>query len=1355
MNQLSMDSVSGTAGTLMSGAYDIVTVLLSIMIAVMAAYAAIELVVGRPSDRPVRYRLRLFGGALTLGLGIWSMHFVGMLAYRLPVDVYYDIPTILASIIPAWIGAGIAFSLIVRKRTGQLSLLVAAMAIGLAISGMHYIGMAAMRLPASMSYNVTLFATSISVAVFASYFALRLILDLRGRREAVLWVKQLAAAILGLAVAAMHYLGMAAVEFRWLDVPPETVPGISLVDLDWLFALIAIIFFIVVLIFGSRDRYSEHGMSLSSKAAVIAALAVAISTVTVGVITYRFVSDLLLREKVEEQGAFLASEVRELSTMMVSLEEDVRFFAQLPQLSSFLQRYNQAFMQPGNHDDELEHLGEKLPVLFRQFLSTRSRYLQVRLVGIVDGGREVIRVERMGGEVIVVEASGLQQKAGEPYFEKTLSLARDEVHFSDLSLNREYGRIAEPRTWVLRASSPVFSRSGEPLGFFIINVNFSAIFQELLALFEQGGSRAGYIADRDGKLLVSMDPRASDGTMKAFPGHLYDLYEGVAGLFMDARAEKDFSGLVDSVGKMYALNISKFHFAPRDPGRFIAIAQALPYEELEGLVSPVRDRMLQIVLVMSFLTAFIGAILVRGAVFPLIRISRAAEVFSQGSETISLPPSNQGGEIGALAKSFRMMVQKVSDREFALKSSEALVRNILDKAGEGIITTDSRGVIETFNHAAQEIFGYAESEAVGSSVGMLMPAVYRSQHDEQMRSHQQAPSPHLVGLTREVAGQRKSGETFPLEITVTELVDQKGHKYVALMRDVSDRKKAEEELRLAAQVMDSSLEAIVITDANEIIRAVNPAFTEITGYSQQEVIGNKPSMLSSGRHDKRFFQQMWHAIDTHGKWQGEIWDRRKSGEVYPKWLSITSIKNDDGEVSHYVGIASDITELKQSEERLEHLAHYDPLTELPNRMLFQDRLTHAIAQCRRNNGQLALLFVDLDRFKSVNDSFGHEVGDQLLVAVAERLQRCVREGDTIARLGGDEFVVIISNLADPSDAVRVAEHLVSTLREPFYIQRNECFIGSSIGIGIYPDDGDDSETLSRNADTAMYRAKMQGGDSYNLYDEKMGEEASRRLLLSTRLRHALERGQLAMHYQPVVSGFDNKVVAVEALMRWYEPEFGSITPAEFIPLAEDSGLIGSLGRWALDTACAQFREWQEAGVALERVSVNVSPRQLLQPGLPEYISELLEKHGVQAECLELELTETAVMDYSETAARFFDHVERIGVRLSIDDFGTGYSSLAYIKQLPIHTLKVDRSFVRDLHRDTGSREIVRAVIALAHSLGLDVVAEGVQELGQLDFLRSQGCELMQGWLYSKALDAEMISTSLADSMELAPGLPVE
>ncbi|MET0102230.1 MAG: EAL domain-containing protein [Sedimenticola sp.] len=1355
MNQLSMDSVSGTAGTLMSGAYDIVTVLLSIMIAVMAAYAAIELVVGLPSGRPGRYRLRVFGGALALGFGIWSMHFVGMLAYRLPVDVYYDLPMTLISVFPAWIGSGIAFLLIARKRTGQLSLLMASVATGLAIAGTHYIGMVAMRLPASISHNAVLFAASIAVAVFASYVALRLILDLRDRSEAVLWVKQLAAAILGLAIAAMHYLGMAAVEFRWSEVPAVAPSGIYLGELNWLFALIAIAYFTAVLIFGSRDRYSERGMSLSSKAAVIAALAVAISTVTVGVVTYRFVSDLLLHEKVEEQGAFLASEVRELSTMMVSLEEDVRFFAQLPQLSNFLQRYTRHFMQPGSRDSELVYIQQKLPELFRQFLSTRSRYLQVRLVGVLDGGREVIRVERMGDEVIIVDGPALQQKAGEPYFEKTLSLARDDVHFSDLSLNREYGRIAEPHTWVLRASSPVFSDSGEPLGFFIINVNFSAIFQELLSLFEKGGPRAGYIADRDGKLLVSMDPRVSAGTMEEFPGHLYDLYEGVAELFMGARAEKDFSGLVDSVGKMYALNISKFHFAPRDPGRFIAIAQALPYEELEGLVRPVRDRVLHIVLVMSFLTAFIGATLVRGAVFPLIRISRAAEVFSQGSEAISLPPSSQGGEIGALAKSFRIMVQKVSDREFALRSSEALVRNILDKAGEGIITTDSRGVIETFNHAAQEIFGYTESEAVGSSVGMLMPAVYRSQHDEQIRSHQQAPNPHLVGLTREVAGQRKSGETFPLEITVTELADQDGHKYVALMRDVSDRKKAEEELRLAAQVMDSSLEAIVITDANEIIRAVNPAFTEITGYSQQEVIGSKPSMLASGRHDKRFFKEMWHAIDTHGKWQGEIWDRRKSGEVYPKWLSIISIKNDRGEVSHYVGIASDITELKQSEERLEHLAHYDPLTELPNRMLFQDRLTHAIAQCHRNNSQLALLFVDLDRFKSVNDSFGHEVGDRLLVAVAERLQRCVREGDTIARLGGDEFVVIISNLPDPSDAVRVAEHLVGTLREPFYIQRNECFIGSSIGIAIYPDDGDDSETLSRNADTAMYRAKMQGGDSYDLYDEKMGEEASRRLLLSTRLRHALERGQLAMHYQPVVSGFDNKVVAVEALMRWYEPEFGSITPAEFIPLAEDSGLIGSLGRWALDTACGQFREWQEAGVTLERVSVNVSPRQLLQPGLPEYISELLEKHGMRAECLELELTETAVMDYSETAARFFDHVERIGVRLSIDDFGTGYSSLAYIKQLPIHTLKIDRSFVRDLHRDTGSREIVRAVIALAHSLGLDVVAEGVQESGQLDFLRSQGCELMQGWLYSKALDAEMISTSLADSMVLEPDLPAE
>ncbi|MES9876296.1 MAG: EAL domain-containing protein [Candidatus Sedimenticola sp. PURPLELP] len=1336
-------------GSLMFGEYDIAAVILSVMIAVMAAYAAIELVVDLPTASSRRRQLRLAGGAAILGFGIWSMHFVGMLAFKLPVPVSYDVPITLLSIVPAWVGTGIAFYLLSRKETGPFSLVVAAFLIGIAIASMHYTGMAAMCLQATVKYQWSLFFASIAVAVIASYTALLLVISLRYKRETSLWVKQLAAALLGSAVAATHYIGVSAIEFRWSDIAVDQSEGLLLADLDWMFAGIAILFFSIVLIFSSRDRYSKGGVSLSSKTAAIAALLVAVSTAGVGFVTYSYVGDILLQEEIEEQGQAVRGDIRELSSMMGSLGEDVRFMSRLPQLRAFLEKRAHYFLQGEDEGVDIAHLSKGLDALFQHFIASRPRYMQVRLVGVADGGREVIRVDQHAGEIVLVDKHVLQQKAGEPYFEKSLSLARGDVYFSNVDLNREFGKIAEPRTWVLRASSPVFSSSGEPLGFFIINVNFSELFRELLSSTEVDGGKAGYILGQGGRILMSRDPRLDEQAGDS-PGYFHQLYRDTGDIFAGEHEQDLFFRRVNSGGEFFALSIHKLNLSPVDSSRFIAVAEALPYEDLERQILPIRNQLLLIVMVLALLSAFLGSFLVRIVISPLLRVTRAAEDFAAGNQVLEMLPSGKGGEIGALANSFRSMVEQVNEREFALKSSERLVREVLAKAGEGIITTDNRGVIETFNQAAEQIFGYERDEVVGFNVTILMPDAYRASHNAKIRTHLENPNLGLIGRSREVEGLRKSGEVFPLEIVVTELVDYRGHKFVSLMRDVTARKKAEENLRLAAQVMDSSLEAIVITDANERIRAVNPAFSDVTGYSSEEVVGKTPAMFASGRHDKAFYDSMWQAITNTGKWQGEVWDRRKNGEVYPKWLSISAIKNDNGEVSHYVGIASDITELKLSEQRLEHMAHYDPLTKLPNRMLLQDRLDHSIAQCRRSNSQLALLFVDLDRFKAVNDSYGHEIGDQLLVEVAVRLKRCVREGDTIARLGGDEFVIIISNLADPSDALRVAEHLVISLREPFHIQRNECFVGSSIGIAIFPGDGGNSETLSRNADTAMYRAKEQGGDKYSLYDDQMGDEASRRLLLDTRLRHAMERGQLAMHYQPIISGFDNRVVAVEALMRWYEPEFGSITPSEFIPLAEDSGMIGSMGRWALGTSCKQFRQWREQGIELSRISVNVSPRQLLQPDLPEYISDLLKEHGLEPDNLELELTETAVMEYSDSAARFFDTIERLGVRLSIDDFGTGYSSLAYIKQLPIHTLKIDRSFVRDLHRDVDSREIVRAVTGLAHNLGLDVVAEGVSEPGQLEYLKGLNCDLMQGWLYSRAVDADTLSSLLSDGDKIEP-----
>lgn len=556
------------------------------------------------------------------------------------------------------------------------------------------------------------------------------------------------------------------------------------------------------------------------------------------------------------------------------------------------------------------------------------------------------------------------------------------------------------------------------------------------------------------------------------------------------------------------------------------------------------------------------------------------------------------------------------------------------------------------------------------------------------------------------------------------------------VHDISELHRAEAALHLYANAFRHSGEAIMITDSDNRIIAVNPAFTILTGYAGEEAIGKDPKLLASGRTPPETYQGMWAALRESGFWQGEFWDRRKDGRVYPKWAAISLIRDEKGQVTHHIASFTDISERKAAEERIQHLAHHDVLTGLPNRFSLENRLEQVLLSARRESREVAVLFVDMDRFKTINDTLGHQIGDLLLIEVASRLQASVRESDIVARLGGDEFVVVLTGMESGMDSAHSADKIVKSLGLPYRIENNDLHTSPSIGISIFPNDGGDSQALMKSADTAMYHAKELGRNNYQFFTAAMTTAAVEKLALERDLRIALEERQFELHYQPKVRTTDGSVCGVEALVRWRHPENGLIPPLKFIPIAEETGLIEALGEWVLDEACRQQAIWRGQGIKNACVAVNLSALQLRSPTLVESVRAIMEKHGIPNDALELEVTESAAMDNPERAIGQLKALRKLGVALAIDDFGTGYSSLAYLKLLPIQVLKLDRTFVSDIENDENDAAISAATLALAHNLGMKVVAEGVETEGQRDFLAAHRCDFLQGYLFSKPLPAE-------------------
>jgi len=669
---------------------------------------------------------------------------------------------------------------------------------------------------------------------------------------------------------------------------------------------------------------------------------------------------------------------------------------------------------------------------------------------------------------------------------------------------------------------------------------------------------------------------------------------------------------------------------------------------------------------------------------------------------------------------------------------------IIAQLREPIVTMDLAGYITGWNSAAEALFGYSAAEAIGQHMLFLYA-------DDDTDAAEEMPELFLdAGQSEfEVRRRRKTGEVFWAGMSLSVISDDGGApmELVAHLTEITERRSREMLGRLQAHVIEKSDQGILIADANERIVFVNSAFTRITGYSAEDAIGQTPDILRSGKHTADFRAQVRAAMRGAGPWQGEIIGRRKNGEVFPQSVSISVVRDEQGEVTHCFSVFSDISTMREVEERMRRLANYDSLTGLPNRSLLCQLVTQAVASAQRSNDHGALLAIDLSRFTSINDTLGHEVGDALLCAVASRFRATLRGADALARVGGDEFVAGLFSIQKREHSAVVAQKLLASLVLPFHIDGHELHVGASIGISVYPEDSTDTPTLLRYADVAMKRVQKSGDNGYLFYSPEMDQRARERLRVENELRVALASDHLRLHYQPKVSLRSGRIVGSEALIRWQHPERGMVPPGFFIPVAEESGLILDIGTWVLEDACRQLRQWLDAGVPTRPVAVNLSARQF-DAGLPARIDTVLTRHGIEPRLLRLEITESLLVRGAESVIPIMDDLVAMGLALALDDFGTGYSSLSYLKKFPITTLKIDRSFVIGIPDDENDCAIARAIVTMGQQLRQEIVAEGVETREQMAFLRALGCDQLQGYLFSAPVTAEAFAAMLREDRRL-------
>ena len=768
-----------------------------------------------------------------------------------------------------------------------------------------------------------------------------------------------------------------------------------------------------------------------------------------------------------------------------------------------------------------------------------------------------------------------------------------------------------------------------------------------------------------------------------------------------------------------------------DDGRALFFILGLDKENLSGSLDAFEQSIFVVLFLSGLIVVPMGLLFARRSIIhPVTKLTDFAESLASG-EMPKLNGFSSKDELGRLAGAFNSMAEAIHLREESLRSKQREIEGIIENAPSMISMKSPDGKYLMVNHLFVKLFDLSRDEIVGCTDMDIFPeetALEFRKNDLQIIESKKASQFEESVVQGEVLHTYISNK-FPLIGNGDEVI-----AICSIATDITERKNAELKLSLAKNIIDNANEAIVVTNLDANIEEINDAYEKVSGYSREEVIGKNPNLLQSGYHDKQFYDDMWKVVREKGRWEGEMWDRRKDGEIYPKYLSISTVFDDADKPSKYVGIFSDITERKETEKQLRHLAYFDALTGLPNRVMLYDRLHQAILSAKRNDNLFAVMMLDLDRFKYVNDTLGHDAGDELLVAVAEQLKSLVRETDTVARIGGDEFKIILSDIKNADEASVVAQKIIDNLKRPIRIKGRPVNIGASIGIAICPADGEEIDQLIKFADLALYKAKGSGRNCYQYFSNDLQVKVFDHIEMESDMQKAIAMGEFVLHYQPKINLSNGALSGMESLIRWQHPEKGLVPPDDFIPFSEETGLIIPLGEWILNTACRQLQVWSEKQDQPLSLAINLSAIQFQQADLISMMKKIIDDHGIDPGHLELEITESMVMTDVDKAIETMEQLRELGLRLAIDDFGTGYSSLSYLKRFPINTLKIDKSFVQELTVDSEDAAIVRAIISMAEDLGVDVVAEGVETKEQLDFLTRHGCQYVQGYYFSKPLD---------------------
>ncbi len=969
----------------------------------------------------------------------------------------------------------------------------------------------------------------------------------------------------------------------------------------------------------------------------------------------------------------------------------------------------------------------QLTEMLKNISDTKAMFDQIRAIDI--RGNERIRINYDKDGAYAVEPQNLQNKNRRYYFKESVALKKGEIYISPLDLNIENGKIERPFKSMIRLSMPLYVQN-KKWGIAVLNyMGVKLIHQEYFLALSQVRDHA-MLVNQNGYWLHHPDEtrewgfmeeleRSDENMQNYYPGEWARIQAEEKGQFQTRNGLFSFVTIHpwEGLKGSGSVKVGKDYY-----WKSIAL---LPHSEWSN-ISGESAAKITLILAPLYLIVLIG-----GWRFSIGYVKRktAESALKQSHGDLEKRVKERTSELSHEINEKQKLLFEMRKQNIAIENSPI-----------SILITNEDGIIEYVNPKFTQVTGYTPREAIGNKPaiqksGLTPPDVYE----------------HLWNTIKagrewrgELLNKRKDGSVYVEEVTISPVKEPYTGEitnYIALKQDITAKKIAEEEQKLIASVFEHSTEGMLITDNTGTILQVNSAFTRITGYEADEAIGQNPRMLQSGKHDKLYYENMWSSLLKKGFWEGEIINRHKSGEIYPEWLVINSVKDETGRLTHYIANFVDITERKKAEERIHHLAYYDALTGLPNRELLIDRLKNTIAQISRKNETLAVLFMDIDGFKTVNDSLGHATGDLLLEMAARRLVDIVRKGDTVARLGGDEFVVLLTDLASDNniaaqDAAVVANNIRREINMPFKIREYQLTVTPSIGITLYPGDGKTAEELIKHADIAMYQAKDHGRNNYQFFTPKMNQRAMERLDMKNKISQALNDNQFEMFYQPQVDMKDGSPIGAEALLRWQDQDKRYIPTAYFIELAEQTGQILALGEWAMENVFYQVKAWQSYRPTESfRVAVNVSPRQFQQRGFVKSVEKLVTVSGADPHFIDLEITEGVIIHNITEVTKKLNNLKEMGFSISIDDFGIGYSSLYYLKKLPLNGLKIDQSFVQDLATDENDVAIVRTIARIAESLQYSVIAEGVEKKEQVEILQKLGCRFCQGFFYAEPMPA--------------------